>query len=82
MLVDADNREINSIGDLKNKRIAAVKISEFAGGQSQFWVMMKNGLDYIMDPDQVTFTGKPLLFISTYCYDSTFSPCCCSRSPR
>jgi hypothetical protein len=60
MLVAADNREINSIDDLKNKRIAAVKISEFAGGQSQFWVMMKNGLDYIMDPDQVIFTGKSL----------------------
>lgn len=58
MLVNADNRGINSIEDLRNKRIAAVKISEFAGGQSQFWVMMKNGLDYIMDPDQVIFTGQ------------------------
>ncbi|CAJ1957939.1 unnamed protein product [Cylindrotheca closterium] len=58
MLVAADNRQINNIADLKNKRLAAVKISEFAGGQSQFWVMMKNGLDYIMDPDQVTFTDN------------------------
>ena len=57
MLVAADNRKINNINDLKGARIGAVKISEFAGGQSQFWVMMKNGLDYIMDPDQVTFTG-------------------------
>ena len=57
MLVSANNRDINSIEDLRNKRIGAVKISEFAGAQSQFWVMMKNGLDYIMDPDQVTFTG-------------------------
>jgi hypothetical protein len=57
MLVAASNREINSIEDLADKRIGAVKISEFAGAQSQFWVMMKNGLDYIMDPKQVTFTG-------------------------
>ena len=51
---------------MKGKRIGAVKISEFAGGQSQFWVMMKNGLDYIMDPDQVTFTGMYRYCADTY----------------
>eukprot|EP00980_Cylindrotheca_fusiformis_P020566 scaffold7641_cov115-Cylindrotheca_fusiformis.AAC.12 len=58
ILVAASNKEINNIDDLKNKRIGAVKISEFAGAQSQFWVMMKNGLDYIMDPSQVVFTDN------------------------
>ena len=54
----ASNDEINTIDDLKGKKIAAQAISVFAAGQSQFWVMKKAGLDYIMDPKQVLFTGN------------------------
>ena len=58
MLVRADNREINTIEDLKDKTIGALSISDFAGAQVQFYVMHKNNLDYIMDPRQVVFTGN------------------------
>eukprot|EP00980_Cylindrotheca_fusiformis_P014254 scaffold3774_cov126-Cylindrotheca_fusiformis.AAC.4 len=54
----ANNRKISTIEDLKDKIIAAQAISVFAAGQSQFWVMFKNGMDYIMDPKQVIFTGN------------------------
>jgi hypothetical protein len=56
ILVRADNEEINTIADLKDKVIAAQSLSVFAAAQSQFWVMYKNGLDSVMDPKQVIFT--------------------------
>lgn len=62
MLVRADNNEIDNVEDLKDKVIAAQAISDFAGGQVQFYVMKENGLDYIMDPKQVIFTGKQKAF--------------------
>eukprot|EP00980_Cylindrotheca_fusiformis_P014568 scaffold3924_cov109-Cylindrotheca_fusiformis.AAC.17 len=58
ILVLASNKEINRVEDLKDKVIAAHGISVFSAGQSQFWVMLKNGLNYIMDPKQVIFTGN------------------------
>ena len=54
----ADKLDINTISDLKNKTIAALKISNFAQAQVQFYVMHKNGDNFIMDPKQVVFTGK------------------------
>eukprot|EP00980_Cylindrotheca_fusiformis_P015925 scaffold4661_cov108-Cylindrotheca_fusiformis.AAC.8 len=56
ILVRADNEEINGNEDLRNKVIAGQAFSVFAGAQSQFWLMYKNGMDYIMDPKQVVFT--------------------------
>lgn len=56
MVVLAENSEINSIEDLKDKVIGAQSISDFSGAQVQFYVMIENGLDYIMDPKQVVFT--------------------------
>jgi hypothetical protein len=58
MVVLADNEELNSVRDLKDRVIGAQSISDFAGAQVQFYVMHENGLDYIMDPKQVVFTGK------------------------
>ena len=58
MLALADNDEIESVKDLKDKVIGALAISDFAGAQVQFYVMVQNGMDYIMDPKQVIFTGK------------------------
>lgn len=55
-MVRADNDKISTIADLKDKIIAAQSLSVFAAAQSQFWVMYKNGLDYVMDPKQVIFT--------------------------
>ena len=62
MLVRADNDEIDNVEDLKDKVIGALAISDFAGAQVQFYVMKENGLDYIMDPKQVIFTGKQKAF--------------------
>ena len=58
MVTLADNKEINSVEDLRDKVIGAQSISDFSGAQVQFYVMIQNGLDYIMDPKQVIFTGK------------------------
>ena len=44
----ATNQEIGSVSDLKDKVIAAQAISDFAGGQVQFYVMKEAGLNYIM----------------------------------
>lgn len=53
----ADRDDINSIGDLKGKVIGASEIGNFAGAQVQFYSMWAAGMDYIMDPKQVVFTG-------------------------
>ncbi len=57
-MVLASNNEINDVEDLKGKVIGAQTYSHFAGAQAQFYVMEKNGLDYIVDPKQVIFTGR------------------------
>jgi hypothetical protein len=56
MFTRADNVNVNSVLDFKDKIIGAQSISDFAGAQVQFYVMYENGLDYIMDPKQVIFT--------------------------
>ncbi|CAB9524010.1 activated protein kinase catalytic subunit alpha-1 [Seminavis robusta] len=58
ILTRAENKAINSIKDIKNKIIAAVSISDFAGGQVQFYAMYESNLNYIMDPKQVIFTDN------------------------
>ncbi|CAJ1941386.1 unnamed protein product [Cylindrotheca closterium] len=58
ILALASNNAVNTIEDLKDKVIAGQAFSVFAAGQSQFYVMHKAGLDYIMDPKQVIFTGN------------------------
>ena len=57
MLVLASNEEIEDVEDLKGKIIAAQSFSDFAGGQAQFFVMGEEGLDFVVDPKQVIFTG-------------------------
>ncbi len=54
----ASNNEINSISDIKDKVVGAQDFSDFAGAQAQFYVMKKSGLDFIVDPKQVVFTGR------------------------
>lgn len=61
MMVRSDNREINSVADLKDKVIGAQNFFDFAGGQAQFYVMYKNGVDFVVDPKQVIFTGMPIV---------------------
>ena len=53
----ADNEDINSLDDLKDRIVGALAISDFAGGQVQFFVMREAGIDFIMAPKQVIFTG-------------------------
>jgi hypothetical protein len=50
IIVRADNKELQSVSDLKNKVIAAQSISDFSAAQVQFFTMLKKGLNYIMDP--------------------------------
>jgi hypothetical protein len=54
----ANNNEIKDVKDIKGKVIGAQAYSHFAGAQAQFYVMKMNGLDYIVDPKQVIFTGR------------------------
>eukprot|EP00526_Cylindrotheca_closterium_P002165 CAMPEP_0113655642 /NCGR_PEP_ID=MMETSP0017_2-20120614/29831_1 /TAXON_ID=2856 /ORGANISM="Cylindrotheca closterium" /LENGTH=930 /DNA_ID=CAMNT_0000568935 /DNA_START=231 /DNA_END=3019 /DNA_ORIENTATION=+ /assembly_acc=CAM_ASM_000147 len=58
MLVLASNEEIEDVEDLKGRRIGAQAFSDFAGAQAQFYVMGEEGLDFIVDPKQVVFTGN------------------------
>jgi hypothetical protein len=58
MMVLANNNEIKRVDHLKGKVIGAQAYSDFAGAQAQFYVMEKNGLDFIVDPKQVIFTGR------------------------
>ena len=56
--VRADNNEINSILDLKDKVIGAGAISMIMAAQLQFYEMEMAGLSYVNDPKQVVFTGN------------------------
>jgi ABC-type phosphate/phosphonate transport system substrate-binding protein len=58
MMVLESNKEIESVQDIKGKVIGAQAYSHFSGAQAQFYVMEKNGLDFIVDPKQVIFTGR------------------------
>ena len=60
MFTRADRIGIDSVEDLKDVVIGALAISDFAGGQAQFYIMHEYGLDYIVDPKQVIFTGAAL----------------------
>ena len=57
MLTLASNKEIENVADLKDKIIGAQAFSDFAGAQAQFYVMEQEGLDFVVDPKQVIFTG-------------------------
>lgn len=57
IIVHANNSEIETITDLKDKIIAASAITGFGSGLMQFYEMKKAGLFYINDPKQFVFTG-------------------------
>lgn len=52
------NKAINTVSDLKDKKIGAQDFSNFAGAQAQFYVMKQSGIDFIVDPKEVIFTGE------------------------
>lgn len=54
----ADNDEIHTIHDLKDKIIAAASISGLGSGQMQFLEMKIAGMSYINDPKQLVFTSN------------------------
>ncbi|CAB9499442.1 activated protein kinase catalytic subunit alpha-1 [Seminavis robusta] len=58
--VRADNKEINSIGDLKDKIIGAGAIIDLMAGQMQIYEMGRAGLSYVNDPRQVVFTKNQI----------------------
>ena len=68
-MTPATNTEINSVKDLKDKVIGAQSISDFSGAQVQFYVMFENGLDYIMDPKQVSHTKTLAAWSMHECID-------------
>ena len=57
-MVLADNDDINSIEDLKGKRIGAQAFSDFAGAQAQMYMMLKEGVNPYVDAKKILFTGK------------------------
>lgn len=54
----ADNNNIQTIHDLKNKRVACASISGLGSGQMQFRAMQQVGLHHLQDPLQVVFTSN------------------------
>ncbi|CAB9515268.1 activated protein kinase catalytic subunit alpha-1 [Seminavis robusta] len=59
----ADNNEVNSIHDLKDRTIGAGGITAMGGGQAQFYEMVRQGLSYVNDPKQVVFTIDEALVV-------------------
>jgi len=57
IITRADNHNIHSIHDLRDKVIAAASISGLGSGQMQFRAMQEAGLSYINDPKQLIFTS-------------------------
>ena len=60
MFTHADNDQINSVLDLKDKVIGAGGITMLMAAQLQFYEMQLAGMSYVMDPKQVVFTGNQL----------------------
>ena len=56
MITQAENNNIETIADLKDKIIGSNTISDLMGGQLQFYEMEREGLSYVNDPKQVVFT--------------------------
>mmetsp|Transcript_26441 Transcript_26441/g.44151 ORF Transcript_26441/g.44151 Transcript_26441/m.44151 type:complete len:1556 (-) Transcript_26441:105-4772(-) len=54
----ADNTEIQTIDDLRDKIVACASISGLGSGQMQFRLMQQKGLAYIQDPKQLIFTSN------------------------
>lgn len=51
----SDNDEINTIIDIKGRRVASVSISGLGSGQMQFREMQRAGVHYLQDPSQLIF---------------------------
>ena len=68
ILVRADNDEINTVEDLKDKIIAGQDFSVFSAAQAQFWVMQQHDLNPVMGPKQVIFTGTSVISCNTVPY--------------
>lgn len=60
----ANNHEVNSMQDLKDRTIGAGYITAMGGGQTQFHEMVKHGLSYAQDPKQVIFTRDETLTVA------------------
>ena len=58
ILARADNSNVQTVTDLRDKVIAAASISGLGSGQMQFRVMQEAGLSYINDPRQLVFTSN------------------------
>jgi len=59
----ANRTDIQTIYDLKDKRIAAASISGLGSGQMQFKQMVDNGMNYLQDPEQLVFTSNQGLVV-------------------
>lgn len=51
----ADNDEVQTIEDIRGKRVASVSITGLGSGQMQFQVLRQNGLHHLQDPKQLIF---------------------------
>lgn len=58
IIAKADNDEIQTIHDLKDKVVAAASISGLGSGQMQFLEMQQGGMSYVNDPKQLVFTSN------------------------
>jgi serine/threonine protein kinase len=54
----ADNNRVNTIEDIKGKRVATASITGLGSGQMQFRELQRAGLHHLQDPEQLIFTGN------------------------
>jgi len=58
IFVRADNTEVRSISDIKDKIVAAASISGLGSGQAQWLMMQQKSMSLMQDPKQVVFTSN------------------------
>ena len=54
----AENNGINSIEDIKGKRVVTAGITGLGSGQMQFRELQRAGVHHLQDPEQLLFTGN------------------------
>ena len=61
----ADNDEIQSVEDIRGKRVGAVSITGLGSGQMQFQVLRQHGLHHLQDPKQLIFMRNQVNVVLT-----------------
>jgi len=71
VITHVDNKDVNTLEDLKDKIVAAVNPGALGGGLAQFHEMQKSGMSYLDDPAAIVF-AKSMFTVVKGVLDKTF----------